>query len=545
MRHRLIHRSTIALAMAGAAAGVLWTLGGTHMESLAGSMAGMRIRAAEFRGVDAWLNTDRPIRLADLRGQVVLLDFWTYCCINCMHVFPDLRYLEEKYAKEPFVVIGVHSGKFSQEKDAANIRQAILRHNITHPVAVASDYEVWNTYGVQAWPTLVLIDPEGYVGGVLSGEGHRKQLDEAIGKLLSQHRAKGTLGQPTQFQAERDSFQDDVLEFPGKVLAAPERRRLFISDTNHHRVLVADLEGKVSAVVGCGQIGLEDGPAAKARFHQPQGLALSEDRHTLYVADTENHAVRSVDLERMEVRTIAGTGKQGNDYHAAGTGPKTALSSPWDLARVDRKLYIAMAGTPQIWVLDLKTEYVSGFAGTGRDAQIDGPNARAAFAQPSGLTSDGKYLYVADSEISSIRAVELSRTGRTSTVAGSGGLFDFGAVNGVGSQARFQHPLGVALAGRRLFMADTFNHMIRVIDLDNRQVSTVLGTGRPNPGTESAIGFYEPGGLSIGGNTLYVADTNHHRVLAVDLTTHRARVLDIRLPASTTEPAIYPENASP
>jgi DNA-binding beta-propeller fold protein YncE len=543
MLHRLIHRGMIALVTAGAAAGVLWTLGGTHMESLAGSTAGMRIRAADFRGVDAWLNTDRPIRLADLRGQVVLLDFWTYCCINCMHVFPDLRYLEEKYAKEPFVVIGVHSGKFSQEKDAANIRQATLRHNIAHPVAVDSDYEVWNTYGVQAWPTLVLIDPEGYVVSALSGEGHRKQLDEVIGKLLSQHRAKGTLGQPIQFRAERESFQDGVLAFPGKVLVDPEHQRLFISDTNHHRILVADPNGKVSAAVGCGRVGLEDGPASVARFHQPQGLALSDDGHTLYVADTENHAIRSVDLVKMEVRTIAGTGKQSYDYHAAGAGPHTALSSPWDLARVGNKLYIAMAGTHQIWVLDLKTEYVSVFAGTGREARIDGPNARAGFAQPSGLTIGGKYLYVADSEISSIRAVELNRTGRTSTVAGSGGLFDFGAVDGVGSQARFQHPLGVDLAGRRLYVADTFNHLVREIDLDSKQVSTVLGTGRPEPGTESAIGLYEPGGLSIGGSTLYIADTNHHRILAVDLVTRRARVLDVRLPATTTEPAIHSEQA--
>ena len=506
------------------------------MDSLAG-MTGSRIRAPEFRGVDAWLNTDKPIRLADLRGQVVLLDFWTYCCINCMHVFPDLRHLEEKYANEPFVVIGVHSGKFSQEKDAANIRQAILRHNIAHPVAVDSNYAVWNAYSVQAWPTLMLIDPEGYVVQEFSGEGHRKALDAAIGKLLAQHRGKATLGKPMKFRRERETFKSGVLEFPGKVLADAPRGRLFISDTNHHRILSADLDGKVQAVIGSGKIGLEDGPGEQARFHQPQGLALSQDGRTMYVADTENHAVRAVDLDKLEVRTIAGTGKQSSDLNAAGPGAKTALSSPWDLARVGEKLYIAMAGTHQIWVLDLKTNYVSVFAGTGREGCIDGPNTRAAFAQPSGLATDGKYLYVADSEVSSIRCVELSHAGRTVTVAGSGGLFDFGSADGQGGQARFQHPLGVALLGRQLFVADTFNDLIRVIDLDTRRVSKFLGTGRPEAGSESAIGLYEPGGLAIDGGTMYIADTNHHRILAVDLASRKAHRLDVRLPTGHGHPS--------
>jgi DNA-binding beta-propeller fold protein YncE/cytochrome oxidase Cu insertion factor (SCO1/SenC/PrrC family) len=494
-----------------------------------------RVRpAAPDLAAESWLNTDKPLSIKDLKGQVVLLDFWTYCCINCMHVLPDLKYLEHKYRDRPFVVIGVHSGKFDQEKDAENIRQAVLRHNVAHPIAVDSQYRIWNAYGVDAWPTLVLIDPEGRVVGSVSGEGHRDLLDRYVSELLGEHAAKGTLGQPMKFRLERETFKPGALEFPGKVRADAERKRLFISDTNHHRVLVTDLDGRVREFIGSGAVGMTDGAFAKAAFHQPQGLALSADGRILYVADTGNHAVRAVDLEAGTVTTLAGTGQQSYERMVNGPGKTTALSSPWDLARVGSQLFIAMAGTHQIWVLDLDSGRVQTHAGTGRESRIDGPNARAAFAQPSGLASDGKVLYVADSEISTIRSVDVAADGQTRTVAGSGGLFDFGHRDGTGGQARFQHPLGVALDGRRLFVADTFNHRIRVIDLETGAVGTWLGTGKTDAGEENAVGLFEPGGLSVGGGTLYVADTNHHRIVAVDLETRKARVLNV---APATRPA--------
>ncbi|HNQ24939.1 MAG TPA: thioredoxin-like domain-containing protein [Phycisphaerae bacterium] len=514
------------------------------MSADAGRVVTAEVRAPEFPAPAVWLNTDKPLTMAELRGQVILLDFWTYCCINCMHVLPDLAYLEDKYRDEPFVVIGVHTGKFDQERDARHIRQAILRHNIRHPVVVDSDYEVWSAYGVEAWPTLVLVDPSGYVVGKISGEGHRADLDAAVGKLLNQHRRGGTLGQPLRFRPERASFESGMLEFPGKVRVDAARGRLFISDTNHHRVLVTDLTGKVQHVIGAGTAGLKHGSFAEAQFHQPQGLEVSEDGHTLYVADTENHAVRTVDLQAQTVKTLAGTGAQSYDFRADGPGRKTPLSSPWDLARVGRQLYIAMAGTHQIWVLDLDSGHVRVFAGTGREACIDGPNRSAAFAQPSGLATDGKVLYVADSEVSSIRVVDLDDRGQTRTLAGSGGLFDFGLRDGRGRSARFQHPLGVTLAGDRLFVADTFNNAIRAIDVHTGEVSTWLGPADPQPspgegasptgetgsGMGAAFCLVEPGGLSFSppspdtpAGTLYIADTNHHRVLAVDVKTRVPR----------------------
>ncbi|MGD8450740.1 MAG: redoxin domain-containing protein [Phycisphaerae bacterium] len=489
-----------------------------------------RVRAPEFPPTAEWLNTEQPLKMADLRGQVVVLDFWTYCCINCLHILPDLKFLEDKYRGQPLVVIGVHSGKFDQEKDPDNIRQAIRRHNIAHPVVVDSDYTIWRAYGVRAWPTLVVIDPEGKVVTQMSGEGHRGDLDRVIRNLLDRFGAKGALAQPREAGLQY-APPDGPLAFPGKVLADAAGRRLFISDTNHHRVLVADLDGQVTQVIGSGAIGLTDGTFAEAQFHQPQGLELSADHQTLYVADTENHALRAVDLDKQRVTTVAGNGQQAAYHDHGGRGRAAKLNSPWDLARVGDRLYIAMAGTHQIWVCDLDTARVAVFAGSGREDGTDGPNRDAAFAQPSGLATDGRRLFVADSEISTIRAVELSNNGSTSTVAGSGGLFDFGARDGRGRAARFQHPLGVALSNDTLFVADTFNHLIRRIDLKSDEVTTFLGTGRPEIGTPAAPGLFEPGGLSMAGDTLYVADTNHHRILAVDIATRQVRALEIRMPA--------------
>ena len=394
---------------------------------------------------------------------------------------------------------------------------------------------IWNHYGAHAWPTLMLIDPQGFLVGSTSGEGHRNDLDNAVQILLEMHGKKGTLGKPLTFRTEREKFQSGTLEFPGKVLADTKGKRLFVADTNHHRVLVSDFDGKVSMVIGEGKIGLKDGAFDSTEFHQPQGMALSEDGNTLYVADTENHAVREIDLQKKRVTTAAGTGKQAIHFEADGPGKATPLSSPWELARVGNKLYIAMAGSHQIWVMDLPGNRVGVYSGTGREAAIDGPAKTSAFAQPSGLATDGKTLYVADSEASTVRSVDLAADGAVTSLAGSKQLFGFGLKDGPGPDARFQHPLGVALGegdhAGTLYVADTFNGVIRTIDRKSGEVKTWLGpdkSGKAN-GTE-AKPFFEPGGLSIAGNTLYVADTNHHRIVAVDLNAKTMKVLDVTLP---------------
>jgi sugar lactone lactonase YvrE len=481
--------------------------------------------APDFTGADGWLNTEKPIHIADLKGQVVIIDFWTYCCINCMHIMPDLKFIEDKYKNDPVVVIGVHSGKFDEEKDADHIRQAVLRHNLVHPIAIDSESKIWQAYGAHSWPTVVVIAPDGTIVGGLSGEGHRDAIDHVVARLLDVYGKDKKLGKHLSFRTERSIFKSGELEFPGKVLADAASKRLFVSDTNHHRIVIADLDGKIQQTIGTGAIGLKDGGFAQAEFYQPQGLAISPDGKTLYVADTENHALRSVDLENKTVSTLAGNGKQGSRDQMEGPAAEVRLSSPWDVNLVDGKIYIAMAGTHQLYAYDLAKKEIARFAGDGRERDLDGPDLQASFAQPSGLTSDGKTLYVADSEVSSIRAVEIAEHGNAVTLAGSGDLFGFGLIDGKAADARFQHPLGVALQGDTLYVADTFNNAIRTVNVKTGETKTFAGNGKKDPGTEDAIGFYEPGGLSVAGDILYVADTNHHRILAIDLKTKKARVV--------------------
>jgi thiol-disulfide isomerase/thioredoxin len=479
--------------------------------------------APPLSGGEEWLNTAEPITLESLRGKVVLLDFWTYCCINCIHVLPDLKKLEEKYANQ-LVVIGVHSAKFDTEKDSQNIREAILRYEIKHPVVNDSRMSIWRRYGVRGWPTLVLIDPEGNVLGGESGEGLHDLFDEVIAGVIKHHRAKGTLKEgPVVFDLEENRVKDTPLRFPGKVVVDAATDRLFISDSNHNRIVIATLAGKVVDVVGTGAIGRADGPYDTATFFRPQGMALDGD--SLYVADTENHMLRRVDLKARTVSTVSGTGQQGRSRsHAPMPAKTTALNSPWDLWMHEGKLFIAMAGPHQIWVWDSKADEIHAFAGSGREDILDGEAEVAALAQPSGLASDGERLFVADSEVSGIRTVTIAN-GDVATVVGMG-LFEFGDVDGEKDEVRLQHPLGVAWHDGVLYVADTYNNKIKAIDPKNRTSTTFLGDGSPGDSNDPPR-FDEPSGLAIAGGKMYIADTNTHQIRVVDMATKTVTTLQL------------------
>jgi DNA-binding beta-propeller fold protein YncE len=483
-----------------------------------------RVRAPEITGGRGWLNTDKPLTLAALKGKVVLLDFWTYGCINCIHIIPDLKRLEQKYANQ-LVVIGVHSAKFENEKDTENIRRIILRYELEHPVYNDADFKVWQSYGVRAWPTQVLIDPAGYVIGAVSGEGNYEVIDQVIAKAVDTFLKRGELNEePLKLTLERAKVGDLPLAFPGKVLADANGDRLFIADSNHNRIVVTKLDGTLTETIGTGARGSTDGAFDKATFYRPQGMAL--DGENLYVADTENHLIRRVDLKNKTVQTIAGTGQQAREYFKQGPARTVELSSPWDLQLVGRMLYITMAGTHQIWKLDLDNKSVSTFAGSGREARQDGPLLEAGFAQPSGITSDGQKLYIADSESNIIRAIAFA-DGSVETIAG-GDLFDFGDVDASGDDVRLQHPLGVTAVNGKILIADTYNHKIKELDPESKSVKTIFGTGRPGQTDGTAPAFYEPGGLSVANGKLYIADTNNHAVRVVDLKTKTTATLNIK-----------------
>ncbi len=489
-----------------------------------------RVKIGPFPEGLEWINTKRELQLDKLRGKFVLLDFWTYCCINCMHVLPELKKLERAYPNN-LVVIGVHSAKFTAEKDSENIREAVLRYKIEHPVVNDAKMILWQRIGVRAWPTLLLIDPQGYAVWLKSGESTFEELDAVLKKAIPYYRGKKLLDEkPVRFDLEASRAKKTPLRFPGKVLADESGNRLFIADSNHNRIVVTRLDGTLLETIGAGTIGRSDGDYATAQFNSPQGMALDDE--TLYVADTENHLIRKVDLKNHRVTTIAGTGKQRRgllQLEPEGQPLKTALSNPWALCVHDGYLYVAMAGTHQIWRMSLSEPEIGPYAGNGREDIVDGPLLPeepyklgfASFAQPSGLASDGKWLYVADSEGSSIRAVPFNPAGKVKTVVGTAGLpgarlFTFGDVDGQRRRVRLQHALGVVYYEGRVYVADTYNNKIKVIDPASGSTQTLAGTGKPGAADAPAT-FDEPAGITAAGGKLFLADTNNHLIRVVNL----------------------------
>ena len=477
-----------------------------------------RVRAPEFPRDFAWVNTDRPLYIQDqLNGRVVVLDFWTYCCINCMHILPDLEYIEKKYAGQPVVVIGVHSAKFDNESDKENILPACRRYDIAHPVIVDENHRIWSEYGVRAWPTLAVVDAEGRVVGQLSGEGNREVLDGVVQALLDEGREKGVLAAgPPEFKQDARVPAASGLAFPGKVEA--EKDRVFISDSNHDRIVIADSSGNVLAIAGSGKKGNKDGSFAEAEFDNPQGVAYDEQKNVLYVADTDNNTIRKLDIAAQTVTTISGTGEQVYDRLGGGIGTAQGLNSPWDLVLHGNTLYIAMAGPHQLWALDLPTGVARAWVGSGREDIYDGTGTRsAALAQPSGLWLDGDWLYFADSEVSAVRRANIN-TADVETLVGSG-LFDFGDKVGSFKNTLLQHPLGVAVYKGDVLVADTYNHRIKKLNQTSKESSFLIGSGSPDLATETPdkLSLYEPGGISVNGDWLYIADTNHDRIIRVSL----------------------------
>ena len=522
-----IRRRLIATA---AAVAVLLALG---MRPAFAQRVGFEARrpAPSLEGGVEWINTDGPLDMSKLRGKFVLVDFWTYCCINCMHILPELKKLEHEFPKN-LVVIGVHSGKFDGERNSANIREAVLRYKIEHPVINDAHYAIWNRWGVDTWPSLRLIDPEGKLVFGVNGEIDAETIERELKKLLPRYRRQGVLNEtPLEFNREQRHAHETPLSFPGKLLADAASDRLFIADSNHNRIVICDLAGKLIDVIGSGATGRDDGGYEEASFNQPQGLALKDQ--TLYVADTENHLLRKIDLTGKQASTIAGTGKQRREMHpivkrSLGNPLRTALSSPWDLCIHDDELYIAMAGPHQIWRMSLDEKQIGVHAGNGVEDIVDGALARsshagdaASFAQPSGLATDGKQLFVADSEGSSIRAVPFDPGEKVTTLVGTASLrtarlFTFGDVDGPAARARFQHPLGVVYHDNRLYVADTYNNKIRAIDLLEGVVTTVAGDRKPGNADDPAA-FDEPAGISFAGGKLYMADTNNHAIRTIEL----------------------------
>lgn len=492
-----------------------------------------RTPAPEFPSGLDWVNVPQPLTMAGLRGKIVLFDFWTYGCINCIHMIPVLEQLEQKYPNE-LVIIGVHSAKFSNEGETQNIRQIVQRYNIHHPVINDKDFLVWRDYGIGAWPTFVIADPRGNITAAESGEIPFDLFDQYISSMIAFWDGVGPdeiNREPLELALEGAGDPGTPLLYPGKVLADEVGNRLFIVDSNHHRIVIADLSTyEVLDIIGNAQRGLTDGDFATAQFNQPQGIALQNDM--LYIADTNNHAIRQVDLTSKSVTTIAGDGRMSQTLAPFGMSYPaltTALRSPWDVVFGDdpNVLYIAMAGMHQIHALDLTDGRAMAVVGTGREAQRNGPTGESMLAQPSGMFWADGILYFADSESSTIRAVNFDND-NVRVIAGTSedNLFDYGDIDGPVGTSKLQHALGVSgtTDGTQIYITDTYNSRIKVIDPSLSVVETIFGLGGDGglrDGGADVAQFDEPAGLSYANNTLYIADTNNHSVRVIDLDTQQ------------------------
>jgi thiol-disulfide isomerase/thioredoxin/sugar lactone lactonase YvrE len=469
-----------------------------------------RVRAPELRG-RAWLNTGgRELTLADLRGKITLLDFWTFCCVNCLHVLDELRPLEDKYA-DVLVTIGVHSPKFEHEKDPQALAAAVERYGVSHPVLDDPTMRMWQEYAAKAWPTLTVIDPEGYVVASMAGEGHAEGLARLFDELIAAHEAKGTLrrGEAADVPVNEPPT---ALRFPGKA-AVLEGGTFLVADSAQHSLVELAADGQTELRrIGTGRRGRTDGKPGAAEFSEPSGLCVLPPRvaelagYDVVVADTVNHLLRGVRLDTGEVYTVAGSGRQWRGTVDCDTHDALAvdLSSPWDVAYFDGRVVIAMAGIHQLWWFDPATRTAGTYAGTTVEALRDGPLHEAWMAQPSGLSTspDGTTLWIADSESSALRWIA---DGELHTAVGQG-LFDFGHVDGPAAGALLQHPLGVlALTDGTVLVADTYNGAVRRYDPATRLVTTV------------AIGLAEPSDLvSTTAAEVYVVESAAHRLVRID-----------------------------
>jgi len=442
-----------------------------------------------------------------------------------MHVLPQLRKLERRYPTE-LQVVSVHSPKFPTERKTENLRRAVLRLRIEHPVVNDAEFLVWSLYSANAWPTMIFIDPNGDVIGRHAGEIEAESVVPLVEHWLEQYRDSGLLA-TTPLKLAREQPTESALSFPGKVAYDAASERLFIADSNRDRIVVGRLNGTVDRIIGGSDIGAEDGSPDIATFNQPQGIAIADD--ALYVADTENHLIRRVDFTTWKTTTVAGTGAQLRQRPMHGPAREQALNSPWDLAERDGTLYVAMAGIHQIWAMELCSDEIGPWAGTIAEGLVDGPRDRAELAQPSGLSLGADTLTFADSESSAVRQAELGPGGRVDTVTGTG-LFDFGDRDGDAASARLQHPLDVAWLDDELYVADSFNHKIKRIYPFTRSVKTLCGGEGYADGTLAEARFREPGGLCRGpGRSLIVADSSNHVVRQVDLARGSVRTVPLQL----------------
>ena len=457
--------------------------------------------APEFPAGLEWLNLAKPLRMSQLAGRVTALVFVNAGSAWCQHRLADLSTLRKRHG-DHLNVVAVHVPRFDHERDARRVLKRMHRQALEFPLAHDADWTAWQHFGIEAWPTVLLIDGKGQVRDRIVGDGPVRDLENAIAKLRSEEAPLPMNAAGIELRRSREP--DLPLRFP--VGIAANQQYVYVVDSGHHRVLECTPAGRIHRQFGSGGPGFIDGPMELAAFQNPQGLCLQRD--ALYVADTGNHAVRRIKLSTGDVDTLCGAGRPGAPVEGPIADPRSvALDQPRGVAiSPSNVICISTAGDNRIWAYDLGERSLKLLAGSGAMDLVDGEGAAAAFAGPSGLAIVQQILYVADEASSAIRSVHL-RTRQVTTLVGQG-QWTFGNLEGSRADALLQQPQAVALDGSApvLWVADSGNDQLRTLRLGGGEVSTISLPQR----------LHSPAGLAVVNGIVWIADTDAHAVLRFD-----------------------------
>jgi thiol-disulfide isomerase/thioredoxin len=462
-----------------------------------------------------WFNVEKPLGLSDVFGRILILDFWTFSCINCLHILPSLRRIERAF-EDDVIILGIHSPNFPYERDVQNVQKAIQRYQIEHPVVHDPEFKLWDAYQAKVWPTLILVSPDGQIFARQAGEPDADKLLEAVGNAVRKYKAKGKL-RPAKIETTPQPKQAQTLRFPGKIKKFSWRGapHWAIADTGHHQIAIADDNGKIIQRIGRGSQGNLDGEFTRAAFDNPYGLAAAEDK--IYIGDLGSHLIRQIDLSKKTVTTIAGTSRRGLTLGKPVPAREAGVASVFDLEIIGQELFFTNTGTHQIGAIDLDTMQLRAIGGGGQKDLQDGTGKTAKLAQPSGLAyfAEQNRLYFADSDNSAIRYVDLADGNAIKTLVGRG-MAQSGRRNGPFTAAKLQHPMGIARLGDFLIAADSFNATLRKLDLKRNVTENFAEDFKPI--TDNLPPLLDPEGIAWdGGNRLLVTDCNQHRILVYDL----------------------------
>ncbi len=470
------------------------------------------IIAPEFPETLQWLNLATPLRMTQLRGRVTALVFVNASSAWCQQRLNDLGTLRRRHP-DHLHVVAIHVPRFDHERDARRVLKRLHRQPQDFPIAHDPDWVLWQHYGIEAWPTVVLIDDQGRVRDRIVGDAPVRDLDAQVAKLRDEIVPQSLNQQPIELRRNREP--DLPLQFPIGLAVGPQY--IYVVDSGHHRVLECERNGRVRRQFGSGGSGFIDGPMELSAFHHPTGLSLQRD--TLYVADTGNHAVRRIKLATGDVDTLCGAGRPGQPQQGVVTDPRAvALDQPRAVAATaSNVLCIATAGDNRIWTYDLNDRSLTLLAGSGASDVIDGEGDAAAFVSPTALAIVQQFLYVCDESASAIRSVHL-RTRQVTTLIGQN-AWSFGHVDGPRADAMLQQPQALALDGETavLWIADSGNDQLRNLRLGGGEVSSVTLPQR----------LHAPAGLVVADGVVWIADTDAHAVLRFDIADGSLRQIPI------------------